>query len=123
MALMGPAGKVSICVASVCALVLCACRAAEHDLEVMNAWDRGVTVSVVSERAGLPDQAAPLGPVGVGATRQFASALMENQARFRFRYTYQSGIFAEHADVCMTREALREAGWRLVIPSSGHSCQ
>ena len=51
-------------------LLLTACGPARHDLEVVNAWDRGVAVYVVAERAGLPDQAAPLGPVRVGATER-----------------------------------------------------
>jgi hypothetical protein len=55
-------------------VLLPACGPARHDLEVVNAWDRGVTVYVVSERAGLPDQAAPLGPVRVGASEHFSAA-------------------------------------------------
>ena len=105
-------------------LLLTACGpAARHDLEVVNAWDRGVTVSVVSERAGLPDQAAPLGPVRVGATERFSAALAAGQDRFHFRYGYHSGVYDEQTDVCVTRAALRRAAWRMVIPTTGHSCR
>lgn len=104
-------------------LLLTACGPARHDLEVVNAWDRGVTVYIVSERAGLPDQAAPLGPVRVGATERFSVALADGQGRFRFRYGYHSGIYAEQTDVCVTRDALQQGAWRLVIPMTGHSCR
>ena len=104
-------------------LLLTACGPARHDLEVVNAWDRGVTVSVVSERAGLPDQAAPLGPVRAGATERFPAALAAGQERFHFRCGYHSGIYEERTDVCATRDPLRRAAWRLVIPTTGHSCR
>jgi len=104
-------------------LLMAACGPARHDLEVVNAWGRGVTVSVVSERAGLPDQAVPLGPVRVGATERFSAALADGQERFHFRYGYHSGIYEEQTDVCVTREALQQAAWRLVIPTTGHSCR
>lgn len=104
-------------------LLLTACGPARRDLEVVNAWDRGVTVYVVSERAGLPDQAAPLGPVRVGATERFSAVLADSQDRFHFRYSYHRGIYEEQTDVCMAREALQQAAWRLVIPTTGHSCR
>jgi hypothetical protein len=104
-------------------LLMTACGPARHDLEVVNAWDRGVTVYVVAERAGLPDQAAPLGPVRVGATERFSAALAAGQDRFHFRHGYHRGIYAEQTDVCVTREALQWAARRLVIPTTRHSCR
>jgi hypothetical protein len=104
-------------------LLITACGPAHRDLEVVNAWDRGVTVYVVSERAGLPDQAAPIGSVRVGTTERFSAALPAGVDHFRFRYGYHAGVYEEHADLCVTREALQRADWRLVIPTTAYSCR
>src|SRR5947209_20216412 len=87
-------------------LPLTACGPARHDLEVVNAWDRGVTVSAVSERAGLPDQAVPLGPVRVGATERFSAALADGQERFHFRYGYHSAVYEHRTDLCVQHDIL-----------------
>lgn len=100
-----------------------ACGAGRHDLEVVNAWDRGITLSLVTEHAGLPDQAAPLGSVRQRAVARFPAVLATGDDRFRFCYGYQVHMVAEDVDLCVTRQALQQAGWRLTIPTTPYSCR
>lgn len=100
-----------------------ACGAGRHDLEVVNARDRGITLSLVTEHAGFPDQAAPLGSVRQRAVARFPAVLATGDDRFRFRYGYQVHMVAEDVDLCVTRQALQQAGWRLTIPTTPYSCR
>ena len=100
-----------------------ACAPSSHDLEVVNNWDRGVVLYVVSERAGLPDQQTPLGTIQSGATQRFTVHILGGADRVHLRYAYHSGIFEEHADACIAGDELRQpTAWRLVIPT-GSACR
>ena len=99
------------------------CTALRHDLDVRNEWDRGVTVFLISERAGLPDQSTPLGVVRSGATEHFAAAVPSDAERYRFRLVYPSGVYQERADLCLTREALKQSGWHLRVPDTPYTCR
>jgi hypothetical protein len=100
-----------------------ACSVRRHDLVVVNTWDRGINLYLVSQRAGLPDQYAPLGAIRGGATEHFSSALPADAEQFRFRLVYHSDVYEESATVCVTREGLERNGWRLTIPDSPSSCR
>lgn len=103
-------------------LLSSACGPAAHDLEVVNNWDRGVVLYVVSERAGLPDQQVPLGSVQAGATQRFTVQVPGRSDRVHLRYVYHSGIFEEHVGACIAADKLRQSTtWRLVIPI-GSAC-
>jgi hypothetical protein len=104
-------------------MVIGACGPSSHDLEVVNNWDRGVVLYIVSERSGLPDQQVPLGNLPAGATQRFAVQVPGAADRVHVRYVYHSGIYEEHGDACIAADDLRQsAAWRLVIPT-GPACR
>lgn len=100
--------------------VACTPQRPEHDLTVTNGWVMDLAIQVSVDPLAPQDQRSTLGIVRIGETRTFAHALQQ-QDRYAIHARYDANRL-EFDTVCLSRPALEQLGWSIIIPGTPSAC-